>query len=151
VRGETVGAGAPGTEALLMAAARAQHVAQVIEPALASGRSVVTDRFTASSLAYQGVGRGLDIGQVAALSAFATGGLQPDLVILLDVPLEVTAARLSSEPDRLEMEGAPFHARVAAAYRQLAAADPGRWVVVSADAPVDEVAARVWAAVDRLQ
>jgi len=139
------------TEALLMAAARAQHVSQVIEPTLASGRTVVTDRFTASSLAYQGVGRGLDIAEVAALSAFATGGLQPDLVILLDVPLDVAASRLSSDPDRLEMEGAPFHARVASAFRQLAAADPDRWAVVPADAPVDEVAERVWAAVDRLK
>jgi len=141
----------PRTEALLMAAARAQHVAQVIEPTLAAGRSVVTDRFTASSLAYQGVGRGLDISEVAALSAFATGGLQPDLVVLLDLPLDVAAARLSSEPDRMEMEDAPFHARVAAAYRQLAAADPDGWAVVPADAPVDEVAERVWTAVDRLE
>ena len=141
---------APRAEALLMAAARAQHVSQVIEPTLAAGRSVVSERFTPSSLAYQGVGRGLGVEQVAAVSVFATGGLQPDLVILLDVPLDVTAQRLSSEPDRLEMEGVPFHARVAAAYRQMAALEPDRWVVVPADAPVEEVAARVWAAVDRL-
>jgi dTMP kinase len=138
------------TEALLMAAARAQHVAQVIEPTLAAGRAVVTDRFTASSLAYQGAGRGLDLAEVAALSAFATAGLHPDLVLLLDLPLDVAAARLSSEPDRLEMEGAPFHARVAAGFRQLAAADPQRWAVVPATGSIDEVAARVWAAVDRL-
>lgn len=141
---------APRAEALLMAAARAQHVSQVIEPTLAAGRSVVSERFTPSSLAYQGVGRGLGVEQVAAVSVFATGGLQPDLVILLDVPLDVTAQRLSTEPDRLEMEGVPFHARVAAAYRQMAALEPDRWVVVPADAPVEEVAARVWAAVDRL-
>ena len=138
------------TEALLMAAARAQHVAQVIEPTLAAGRTVVTDRFTASSLAYQGAGRGLEMAEVAALSAFATAGLQPELVILLELPLDVAAARLSSEPDRLEMEGAPFHARVAAGFRQLAAADPTRWVVVPATGSIDEVAARIWAAVDRL-
>ena len=137
-------------EALLMAAARAQHVAEVIEPALAAGRHVVTDRYTPSSLAYQGVGRGLPLEEVAALSAFATGGLEPDLVLLLDLPLEMTASRLSSEPDRLEQEGAPFHARVAAAFRQLAAADPVRWVVVPADGTVDEVAAKVWEAVNRL-
>lgn len=135
-------------EALLMAAARAQHVSEVIEPALAAGRHVVTDRFTPSSLAYQGIGRGLGVEQVAVLSAFATGGLEADLVLLLDLPLDVTAARLSAEPDRLELEGAPFHARVAAAFRQLAAADPARWVVVPADGTVDEVAARVWQAVD---
>ena len=140
----------PRSEALLMAAARAQHVTEVIEPALAAGRHVVTDRFTASSLAYQGVGRGLGVDEVAALSAFATGGLEPDLVLLLDLPLEVTAARLSDEPDRLEQEGAPFHARVAAAFRQLATADPDRWVLVPADGTADEVAARVWQAVDRL-
>jgi len=137
-------------EALLMAAARAQHVAEVIEPALASGRHVVTDRFTASSLAYQGVGRGLGVQEVAALSAFATGGLEPDLVLLLDLPLEVAASRLSDEPDRLEQEGAPFHARVGAAFRRLADADPGRWVVVPADCTIEEVAAKVWEAVDRL-
>ncbi len=137
-------------EALLMAAARAQHVTEVIEPALAAGRHVVTDRFTPSSLAYQGIGRGLPLDEVAALSAFATGGLQPDLVVLLDLPLPTAAARLSDEPDRLEQEGAPFHARVSAAFRRLAAADPIGWVVVAADGTVDEVAARVWAAVSRL-
>ena len=137
-------------EALLMAAARAQHVTEVIEPALAAGRHVVTDRFTPSSLAYQGVGRGLGVAEVAALSAFATGGLEPDLVLLLDLPLDVTAARLSAEPDRLEREGAPFHARVAAAFRQMADADPGRWAVIPADGSVDEVATRVWEVVGRL-
>ena len=137
-------------EALLMAAARAQHVEEVIEPALAAGRHVVTDRFTGSSLAYQGVGRGLGVDQVAALSAFATAGLEPDLVLLLDLPLDVTAARLSDVPDRLEQEGAPFHARVAATFRQLAAADPDRWVLIPADGTVEEVAAKVWEAVDRL-
>ena len=138
-------------EALLMAAARAQHVSEVIEPALAAGRHVVTDRFTASSLAYQGVGRGLGVDQVAALSDFATGGLEPDLVLLLDLPLDVTAARLSDVPDRLEQEGAPFHARVGAAFRQLAAADPARWVLVPAAGTVEEVAERVWEAVHRLR
>jgi len=137
-------------EALLMAAARAQHVTEVIEPALAAGRHVVTDRFTPSSLAYQGIGRGLGVEPVAALSAFATSGLEPDVVLLLDLPLEMAAARLSNEPDRLEREGAPFHARVAVAFRQLAAADPSRWAVVPADGTVDEVAARVWEAVNRL-
>jgi dTMP kinase len=140
----------PRAEALLMAAARAQHVAQVIEPALNGGRHVVTDRFTPSSLAYQGVGRGLGVAEVAALSAFATAGLEPDLILLLDLPLETTAARLSDQPDRLELEGAPFHARVSAAFRRLAEADPTRWRVVPADGSVDEVAARVWSAVDEL-
>jgi dTMP kinase len=125
-------------------------VTEVIEPALAAGRHVVTDRFTPSSLAYQGIGRGLGVEPVAALSAFATAGLEPDLVLLLELPLDVAAARLSEEPDRLELEGAPFHARVAAAFRQLAAADPERWVTIPADGTVDEVATKVWDAVDRL-
>jgi dTMP kinase len=137
-------------EALLMAAARAQHVSEVIEPALAAGRHVVTDRFTPSSLAYQGVGRGLGVDEVAALSAFATNGLEPDLILLLDLPLDVTASRLSSEPDRLEQEGAPFHARVAAAFRQMAAADSARWVTIPADGTIEQVAARVWDTVQRL-
>lgn len=137
----------PRAEALLMAAARAQHVAEVIEPALASGRNVVTDRFTGSSLAYQGVGRGLGVDWVAALSVFATAGLEPDLVVLLDLPMEVAAPRLTEAPDRMEQAGESFHTQVHAAFGQLAAADPAHWVVVPADGTVDEVAARVWASV----
>jgi dTMP kinase len=133
------------TEALLMAAARAQHVAEVIEPALASGRDVVTDRFVGSSLAYQGFGRGLPLEEVATLSSFATGGVQADLVVLLDVPDVEAAARRDAEPDRLEAEGDEFHRRVLDGFARLAAEDP-RWVVVDGSGDVDAVAARVWAA-----
>ena len=124
------------TEALLMAAARAQHVHDVIEPALAAGRHVVTDRFTASSLAYQGYGRGLPLDEVRALSAFATAGLEPDLYVLLDVPPDVAAARRSREHDRMESAGAAFHQRVRDAF--LALADE-RWLVVDGTLPADEV------------
>lgn len=139
-------------EALLMAADRAQHVAEVIEPALVSGRHVVTDRFTASSLAYQGYGRGLDVEEVRRLSVWATKGLWPDLVILLVVPPEVAAARLGSDLDRFEAEGDGFHARVARGFAELAAADPGRWVILDGSPPPDEVAGAVRRAVaERLQ
>lgn len=138
-------------EALLMAAARAQHVAEVIRPALAAGRHVVTDRFTGSSLAYQGVARGLGVASVAALSAFATAGLEPDLTILLRVPAAIAARRRHGRPpDRIEAAGDAFHRAVADAYDSLAAADP-RWVAVDAGGSVEAVEAAVRAAVaDRL-
>lgn len=130
-------------EALLMAADRAQHVAEVIRPALDAGRDVVSDRFSGSTLAYQGYGRGLELDDLAWLSRWASGGLEPDLVVLLDVPPEVAAGRLAGDPDRMESAGQAFHDRVAAGYRVLAADHPGRWVVVDGTGTVDEVAARV--------
>jgi dTMP kinase len=139
------------TEALLLAADRAQHVAEVIRPALDAGHIVVTDRYTGSSLAYQGHGRGLDTGEVAALSRFATSGLDADVVVLLTVPASVRHERLRQRgdgADRMEREGADFHDRVERGFAALAAADPARWVVVDGDAPVDEVAAAVWVAVE---
>ena len=136
---------APVAEALLMAADRAQHVATEIEPALARGGWVVCDRYVPSSLVYQGVVRGLGVDMVAQLSAIATGGLYPDLVIVLDVSDDVAAARQGAEPDRLEREGAAFHAAVRQAYRDLAA--PNGWLLVPADDAVNDVAARVHAAV----
>jgi dTMP kinase len=133
-------------EALLVAAARAQHVASVIAPALAGGGDVVTDRFTGSSLAYQGHGRGLPVEDVRALSTFATGGLVPDLTVLLRVDAAVAAERLGTSLDRLESAGDDFHARVRRGYDALAAAEPG-WVVVDGGGTPDEVEAAVWAAV----
>lgn len=127
-------------EALLMAAARALHVREVIEPALAAGRHVVTDRFTASSLAYQGFGRGLPLDDVRALSTFATDGLEPDLYVLLDLAPEVAAARRSREHDRMEAAGAEFHRRVRDGF--LALVDQ-RWLVVDAALPADEIEAIV--------
>lgn len=136
----------PRAEALLMAADRAQHVAEVIRPALARGDTVVSDRFTGSTLAYQGYARGLDVGELAQLSSWATGGLEPDVVVLLDVAAAEAAARMNRSLDRMEAAGADFHRRVAEGYRALAAADP-RWVVVDGSGPVDDVAARVLSAV----
>ena len=130
-----------------MAADRAQHVAEVIEPALAAGTDVVTDRYVPSSLAYQGYGRGLDVEELRALSA-AAGAPEPDLVIFLDVPASVAAARLQGR-DRMEAAGEDFHARVADGYRRLAAADPDRWIVVDGDGSVDDIAQRVREAVDK--
>lgn len=135
----------PTTEALLMAADRAQHVAAEIEPALARGEWVVCDRYVPSSLVYQGVVRGLGVGLVERLSEVATGGLAPDLVLVLDVTDETAAAREGEEPDRLEREGSAFHAEVRRAYRDLAP-DHG-WTLLDANATVDDVAARVRSAV----
>ena len=133
------------TEALLMAADRAQHVASDIAPALGGGEWVVCDRYVPSSLVYQGVVRELGVELVEELSTIATGGLAPDLVIVLDVSDEVAAARRDSETDRLEREGELFHAAVRRAYRELAATRD--WIVVDADGSVDVVADAVWAAV----
>ncbi len=130
-------------EALLMAADRAQHVAEVIRPALARGDDVVSDRFTGSTLAYQGYARGLPVDELVWLSAWATAGLEPDIVILLDVPAEVAVTRMKREPDRMEAAGDEFHRRVAEGYRLLAAADPRRWRVVEGSGSVQEVEALV--------
>jgi dTMP kinase len=133
---------APRGEALLFAAARAQLVADVIRPALDDGRVVVCDRYVDSSLAYQGAARGLGMDEIARLNEWATEGLMPDLTILLE--LDPDAARLrSGEADRFEDEGAGLQRAVAAAYEQLAGADPERWRRVDASRPVDEVHAHV--------
>lgn len=131
----------PRTEALLMAAARAQHVAEVIEPALAAGTHVVTDRFTASSLAYQGFGRGLALEEVRALSTFATSGLEPDLYVLLDIDPGVAAARRDREHDRMEAAGDDFHRRVRDGFLALSSGD--RWLVLDASRAADELEATV--------
>jgi dTMP kinase len=134
-------------EALLMAADRAQHVAELVRPALESGRHVVSDRFIGSTLAYQGHGRGLDVEWLRTLSRFATDGLDADLVILLDLDPQVAEARRTDAPDRLEQAGDAFHRAVTEGYRALAAADPDRWVVLDGAASPDDVAAAVDAAV----
>jgi dTMP kinase len=137
------------TEALLMAADRAQHVATVIEPALAAGRHVVTDRYVGSTLAYQGYGRGLDVDALRLLCAWATGGRDADVNVLLDVPYEASLERLAAaRPDRMEAESRDFHQRVADGFRSLAGDDAARWVVVDGVGSVDEVAQRVLAALD---
>lgn len=136
----------PRTEALLMLADRAQHVAEVVGPALARGDDVVSDRFSGSTLAYQGYARGLDVGELARLSAWASGGVEPDLIILLDVATDVAIARLGRDLDRMERAGADFHRRVVAGYHALAAADPERWCVVDGSGTPNQVSARVAAA-----
>jgi dTMP kinase len=139
-------------EALLMAADRAQHVHEVVEPALAAGRHVVTDRFAGSSIAYQGYARGLDPDEVRRLSEWAADGVWPDLVVLLDLDPSVASTRLGSRPDRFEEEDAEFHDRVTAGFRALAAADPDRWVVIDGADSVAEVGEAVRIAVaERLQ
>jgi dTMP kinase len=136
----------PRAEALLFAAARAELVAAVIGPALERGAVVLCDRYLDSSLAYQGGARGLGRGPVAEVNQFATGGLLPDLVVLLDLDPAAGLARRARDPDRIEAQDLAFHQRVRDAFRDLAAADPGRFRVVDAAAPVAEVAARVQAA-----
>jgi dTMP kinase len=126
----------PRTEALLYAAARAQLVAERLRPLLDAGRTVVLDRFVDSSLAYQGAARGLGVEEVRALNAFGTGGLTPDRTLLLRVDPDVARARISGRAaDRLEREGPDFFAAIAAAYDALAAAEPGRIVVIDAGQP----------------
>ncbi len=135
-------------EALLVIADKAQHVAEIVAPALSRGEMIITDRFTASTTAYQGYGRGLDRDELIQMMQWATHGLEPDLTVLLDVDLQVARQRLGGEIDRIEGAGAAFHTRVREGYLEMAAADPDRWVVVDAGGAVDDVAARVDAAVD---
>jgi len=133
------------TEALLYAAARAQHVREVIVPALQRGQVVLCDRYIDSSVVYQGAARGLGEERVAELNRWATGEVVPDLVVLLDVDPAAGLARAagSGEPDRLESAGLSFHRAVRAAYRRRAAADPERYLVVDADQPVEAIHAQV--------
>ena len=131
-------------ELLLMLADRAQHVAEVVRPALERGALVVCDRYEPSTLAYQGVARGLGVDEVERLSRWAAAGIEPDAVIVLDVPDAIAEARVSADRDRFERAGDDFHSRVRAAYRDLGSARG--WVLVDADGTPDEVAARVLAA-----
>jgi dTMP kinase len=135
-------------ETLLILAARAQHVAEVVAPALAAGRDVVCDRYSGSTLAYQGYGRGLDRHELTVLDRWATGGQEPDLVVLLDLPAEeARKRRQGAAPDRIEGEGDAFLERVRDGFRELAAASSGLWRVVDASGTVAEVAAAVREAV----
>jgi dTMP kinase len=130
-------------EALLIAADKAQHVTEIVVPALEAGTDVVCDRYVASALAYQGYGRGLDIDPLHDVLRFATRGLEPDLTILLEVPAAEAERRLGSRLDRLEGLGDAFHERVRAGFAALAAADPERWVVLDAMTPIDTLAAEI--------
>ena len=140
----------PTTEALLFAAARAQHVGELIRPALAKGHVVVTDRFTDSSLAYQWGARGLERHVVNQAVDLATNGLEPDLKILLDLPVETALRRRlanSNDINRLDRESIAFHSRVRDAYHSLVAEDPARWCVIDGDRAADDVLADVWTGV----
>lgn len=144
---------APRAEALLYAADRAHHIATVVRPALERGEIVLQDRYLDSSVAYQGAGRVLDPNEVRELSLWATNGLLPDLTILLDLDETVGRGRLDESRtryDRLEAEEADFHARVRAAYLDLAAAEPQRFLVLDATLPVETLAESIRSRVSAL-
>jgi dTMP kinase len=135
-------------EALLTAADRAQHIEQVVRPALGLGRHVVSDRSVYSTLAYQGYGRGLPIAEVRSINEWAVAGCWPELVILVDVDPDALHQRMHGrELDRFEREGDDFHARVRDGFRALAAAEPDRWAVVDGAADIDKVEAAIRAVV----
>ena len=131
------------SEMLLYMAARAQMVEEVIRPALEQGKAVVSDRYLLANVAYQGYGGGLDVATLWEVGRVATGGLMPDLTIVLDVPAEVAAARLARPLDRMEQQGAAFHARVREGFLAEAARNPGKIVVVSAVGSVEQVQAEI--------
>ncbi len=137
-------------ELLLMFAARAQHLAQLIKPTLAAGEWLLCDRFTDATYAYQGGGRGLDTGLIAQLEQLVQGGLRPGLTLLLDVPVELGLARAAarSEQDRFEQERADFFERVRAAYRERAKLLPQQYRVIDASRPLPEVQAQIAAVLD---
>ena len=128
------------TEALLMAADRAQHMAEVIAPALARGQHVVSDRSVYSTLAYQGYGRQLDVSELLNISTWALAGRLPDIVVFISVPTDILNERLAKRNlDRFEREGAEFFARINDGFTELRNADPDRWIVIDGTQPKDDV------------
>jgi dTMP kinase len=133
------------TELLLFNASRSQLVKDVIRPSLEQGKYVICDRFTGSTLAYQSYGRGLDIGLVRELNQFATGGLEPDIVFLLDIPSKLGLSRKNSlTRDRFEKEDLPFHQKVRDGFLKLAAQNPARWVVIDGTLPKNRITGLIW-------
>jgi dTMP kinase len=131
-------------EALMTAADRAQHIAEVVRPALDAGRSVVSDRSVYSSLAYQGYGRELDVDEIRRLNRWGTDDLWPDAVVFLEIPDDLAADRMARRDlDRFEAAGDAFHDRVLAGFRTMAGDDPERWIIIDASDPVDEVSAAI--------
>jgi len=142
----------PVAELLLFEAARAQLVHDVIRPALDRGEVVICDRFADSSVAYQGHGRGLFTGLIDALNIVATGGITPDLTLLLDLPVKAGLARRAAAGGRnaFDENEIRFHQAVRKGYQRMAVAEPARWRVINAKLPVDEVHRQVWEAVEPL-
>lgn len=140
------------TELLLMFAARAQHLAEVIRPALAAGRWVICDRFTDATYAYQGGGRGIDAARIAVLEQWVQGELRPDMTLIFDLPVQTGLQRAGarSSPDRFEQENIAFFERVRATYLQRAAQQPARYAVLDAGASLAEVQQQITAILARL-
>lgn len=141
----------PLAELFLIATARAQLVSEVIRPELEKGKTVICDRFTPSTLAYQGYGRGLNTDALREVNDIATDGMSPDLIVLLDIPIEDGLGRKKSkERDRFESESLAFHARVRRGYLDMAKADPERWLVVDGRLPKKEIEEMIWGKVSIL-
>ncbi len=135
----------PLTELLMFNASRAQLVAEVIQPNLEAGKVIICDRYTDSTTAYQSYGRGLGLEVVRVINNAATGGLSPNLTVLLDIPVEEGLARKSSKRrDRFEQEDIAFHQRVRECYLKMAADDPERWLVIDATQPKEKIAQIIW-------
>lgn len=134
----------PRAEALIFAADKAQHVEEVVLPSLERGAVVITDRYTDSSVAYQGAGRDLGAGEIADVQGWAVGGLVPHLTVLVDIDPGEGRRRRGSEHDRMESEADAFHERVRGHFLELAEQDPQRYLVVDGTADPDEIAGRVW-------
>jgi dTMP kinase len=141
----------PLTELMLFNASRAQLMEEVVRPALKAGKIVVCDRFTDSTIAYQGYGRRLDITTIKSLNNLATGALKPDLTVLMDIPVEEGFARKTGqEPDRFEKEAKAFHQRVRKGYLRLAAEEPERWLVIDARLSKEIIKQIIWQKVSSL-
>jgi dTMP kinase len=137
-------------EMFLFAASRAQLVAEVIRPALEEGKVVICDRFSHSTLVYQGYGRGLDLSTVETVNSLAIQNVEPDVTVFLNISPEQGLARKRSLKDRFEMENLSFHRRVRKGYLKVAAAEPDRWLVIDASLPKDKVAEIIWDSVRKL-
>ena len=140
----------PQAELFLFAASRVQLVAEVIRPALEAGKVVICDRFTHSTMVYQGYGRGLDFTAIKMVNNMATRHLNPDLIILLDISPEQGLVRKQSLKDRFELEDLSFHQRVREGYLKMAAAEPDRWLVIDASLPKEKIAEIIWDRVSRI-
>jgi dTMP kinase len=140
----------PQAELFLLAASRVQLVAEVIRPALEEGKVVVCDRFTHSTMVYQGYGRALDFTAIKMVNNMATKNLNPDLIIFLDISPEQGLARKQSLKDRFELEDLSFHRRVREGYLKMAAAEPDRWLVIDASLPKRKIAEIIWDRVSQL-